>query len=431
MIDKNMEHILAVHLNVNSSEIHSLESAVDKNGIPCVYVTLMRNPNAVCPYDNSHHVKSNGYYTRHIVISDRLFEDTVVYLKVPRYYCKDCHKSFSEDFHLAPAGKTISYETVIKVMDLLKSPHMTFREAAQLTGISESSVVRIFDEHCHIPRRTFPEAVCVDEVYSPGSYFEDSDYVCIFYDFYERKIIDVLPSRTKNYLHNYFQPFQGTGELNTVRFLIMDMHKTYKIIGRIYMKKAVICVDSFHVIKQLNDSLSKLRIRIMKRYNTDSIEYYLLKHWKNLLLDRTINLDNKAKFNKKLDRYINHRQLLDMILSIDPELDMAWHLKERFIVFNATASYETAQKLLEDLIRDFVLANIPEFSKFTGAISNWRKEIVNSFLMYRGRRVNNGVAESLNALISTLLFNTRGIRNVERRRKRIMYVVNKTGFMIK
>ena len=170
---------------------------------------------------------------------------------------------------------------------------------------------------------------------------------------------------------------------------------------------------------------------VIQRYNTDSIEYYLLKHWKNLLLDRTINLDNKAKFNKKLDRYINHRQLLDMILSIDPELDMAWHLKERFIVFNATASYETAPKLLEDLIRDFVLANIPEFSKFTGAISNWRKEIVNSFLMYRWRRVNNGVAESLNALISTLLFNTRGIRNVERRRKRIMYVVNKTGFMIK
>ena len=103
-----------------------------------------------------------------------------------------------------------------------------------------------------------------------------------------------------------------------------------------------------------------------------------------------------------------------MILSIDPELDMAWHLKERFIVFNATASYETAPKLLEDLIRDFVLANIPEFSKFTGAISNWRKEIV-----------------SLNATISTLLFNTRGIRNVERRRKRIMYAINKTGFMIK
>ena len=426
-----MEHILAVHLNLSASAIQTIESVTDKDEHPFVYVTLARNPRAVCPRDSSHHIQSNGYYIRRIMISDRLFENTYVFLKIPRYYCKDCHTSFSEDFRLAPARKTISYATVVKVMDLLKSPHMTFKEAAQLTGISVSSVIRIFDEHCHIPRRTFPEAVCVDEVYSPGSNFKGSDYICVFYDFYEHKIIDVLPSRTKNYLHNYFQPFQGTGELLSVRYLIMDMHMTYKIIGRIYMKKAVICVDSFHVIKQLNDSLSKLRIRIMKRYNTDSIEYYLLKHWKFLLFDRTIDLDNKAKFNKRLNRYINYRQLLEMILAIDPELDMAWHLKERFTMFNATATYETAPQLLEDLIRDFVLAEIPEFQKFTTAISNWRKEIGNSFLTYKGRRVNNGVAESLNSTISLLLFNTRGIRNVERRRKRIMYAVNKTGFLIK
>ena len=431
MIDKNMERILAAHLNLKSSNLQSIETATDKDGHPSIYVTLARNPRIFCPHDSSHRIQSNGYYTRRIVISDRLFEKTDVFLKVPRYYCKDCHLSFSEDFHMAPAGKTISYETVIKVMELLQDPHMTFREAAQLTGISVSSIVRIFDEHCHIPRRTFPEAVCVDEVYSPGSSFNDSDYVCIFYDFYEHKIIDVLPSRQKNYLHHYFQPFQGTGELNAVRFLIMDMHMTYKVIGKFYMKKAVICVDSFHVIKQLNDSLSKLRIRIMKRYNTDSIEYYLLKHWKFLLFDRTIDLDNKARYNKKLGRFINYRQLLDMILSIDPQLEMAWHLKERFTIFNATATYENATARLEELIRDFVLANIPEFQKFTTAISNWRVEIVNSFLMYKGRRVNNGVAESINAAIAVLLFNTRGIRNVERRRKRIMYAINKTGFMIK
>lgn len=45
--------------------------------------------------------------------------------------------------------------------------------------------------------------------------------------------------------------------------------------------------------------------------------------------------------------------------------------------------------------------------------------------------VLNGIAESMNATISTLLFNTKGIRNTERRRKQIMYVVNKTGFLLK
>ena len=106
MIDKNMEHILAAHLNLNSSDVQSIESATDKDSHSCIYVTLARNPRITCPHDASHHIQSNGYYTRRIMISDRLFESTDVYLKVPRYYCKDCHKSFSEDFHMTPAGKT-------------------------------------------------------------------------------------------------------------------------------------------------------------------------------------------------------------------------------------------------------------------------------------------------------------------------------------
>lgn len=37
----------------------------------------------------------------------------------------------------------------------------------------------------------------------------------------------------------------------------------------------------------------------------------------------------------------------------------------------------------------------------------------------------------MNACISTLLFNTKGICDTERRRKRIMYAINKTGFLLK
>ena len=92
------------------------------------------------------------------------------------------------------------------------------------------------------------------------------------------------------------------------------MRYPHKQIGQIYMKRAVICADSFHVIRQFNDSLAKLSIPIMKRYDTDSIEYYLLKHWRFLLFDRTIDLDNKGRFNKKLNWYINYRLTLNLIL---------------------------------------------------------------------------------------------------------------------
>jgi transposase len=168
----------------------------------------------------------------------------------------------------------------------------------------------------------------------------------------------------------------------------------------------------------------------MKRYEPGSIEYYLLKNWNWLLFDRTVELDNKGKFNKRLDRYVNYRQLLELLLSIDDRLRLAWQIKEEYTNFNATATYESAQELLEEQIQKITISNIPEYGRFLSSICHWRKEIVNSFITYKRFRLNNGVAESLNATVSTLLFNTRGIRNSERRKKRIMYAVNKDQFLI-
>jgi transposase len=209
------------------------------------------------------------------------------------------------------------------------------------------------------------------------------------------------------------------------------MYLPYKQISKFYFKKALICVDSFHLIKHLNESLQKVRIRVLRSYDTDSIQYYLLKKWKCLLFDRTINLDNKGKFNHKLQRHINFRQLLELILAIHSDLKNAYQLKEKYIIFNATSSYEEAKQNFDGIYNDFVEANVREYSEFVATLSNWRTEIINSFIVYRGKRINSSVAESMNATISTLIFNTRGIRNSERRRKRIMYAVNKSGFSLK
>ena len=108
-----------------------------------------------------------------------------------------------------------------------------------------------------------------------------------------------------------------------------------------------------------------------------------------------------------------------------------YQLKEKYIIFNATSSYEEAKQNFDGIYNDFVEANVREYSEFVATLSNWRTEIINSFIVYRGKRINSSVAESMNATISTLIFNTRGIRNSERRRKRIMYAVNKSGFSLK
>ena len=103
----------------------------------------------------------------------------------------------------------------------------------------------------------------------------------------------------------------------------------------------------------------------MKTYDPDSQEYYLLNRFRFLLTDRTVNLDNNPRFNKKFGRYLNYRQLLELILSINDEIRKAYELKEEYTVFNAQFSYEDAKENIDILIDDFT-RNIKDWKKAGG-----------------------------------------------------------------
>lgn len=64
----------------------------------------------------------------------------------------------------------------------------------------------------------------------------------------------------------------------------------------------------------------------MKGKKSDCIDYYLLKNFHWLLLTGEVR-ENKRRYNKRLQRYINYPQLLDLLLNISPELRTAYDLK--------------------------------------------------------------------------------------------------------
>lgn len=146
------------------------------------------------------------------------------------------HHDVSDLKNLSPSNKKISYATIINVMEMLKSPRCTFIDAAKANGISSSSVVRIFDKHTHIVRDVFPEVLCMDEVYTRNNDF-DAKYSCIFYDFNKQTLIDVVPSRRKNYLHYYLSSIPKQ-ERDNVKYVCIDMYLPYKQIIKIYFKKS-------------------------------------------------------------------------------------------------------------------------------------------------------------------------------------------------
>lgn len=123
------------------------------------------------------------------------------------------------------------------------------------------------------------------------------------------------------------------------------MYKTYHTVVYKRLPNAKIAVDSFHVIKNFNQAVRNVRIRIMKRFDKKSNEYYILKKF-SWLLEASDVRENRLKFNQRLRRYINYPQILDLILNISPELENAYKLKKEYAYFNRYTTYDEADKKL-------------------------------------------------------------------------------------
>lgn len=422
---EEMNKLLSLALNLDLNDIEDI-STCSINDVIHIYVTI-KNKIHNCDYCDSLMVK-NGFYKRTIKVPNKIFENSIVHLKIHRYRCLKCNSSISDNVYVSPNKRSLSYASVIEIMELLKEPSETFRSVARKCQVSESTVLRVFDKHCHIPRLKLPKVLCIDEVYTKLNNYK-SKYSCVLYDFINQSIVDVYPSRRMDYLR-YALKYIPKSERDNVEYICMDMYKPYKLIVKEYFKKATICVDSFHVIKDINDSLKKIRINIMKQYNPSSLEYYLIKNFNYLLHDRNINLDNKARYNKRFDRYLNYRDLLNLLLSINSKLEKAYELKEIYTTFNASMNYEEAKDNFDHIIDLFIEADIDEYKDIVSMLKNWKEEITNSFIMINNRRINNGIAESINANIAKIIYNTKGIKDNRRRRKRIMYSINKKGFVL-
>lgn len=100
-------------------------------------------------------------------------------------------------------------------------------------------------------------------------------------------------------------------------------------------------------------------------------------------------------------------------------------LKVGYSELNSRANYQTAEVLIDSYIDDFKTYDIPEFLPVLKMLRNWKDEICNSFLTYRGRRISNGPIEGMNSRIKLLKRNANGYRKFERFRMRCLYTLNK------
>lgn len=357
----------------------------------------------------------------------------------------------------------VSVATVSNVLNDLRHVGETFKSVAIRYGLSSTTVSAIFDAHVYISRKRLPEFLCIDECYAYSG--SNGNYVCVFIDFESKETIDLLPSRRKQDLIRYFDRIPSD-ERKKVKLLCIDMWETYRIIAQDKLPNCKIAVDRFHIMQEINRKLKTVRTKIMNQnrytkptrevfyqaksgeadaikltneyYQKDQI-YYLLKKFDWLLFlnyEKQLEiLDNskESKFNHKLKRYLNFRQIRDLILDIDSELREVYEFMRDMQIFYRIASYENATERLESLISKCNQSRIKELTDFGNTLIRWKREVINSFIIVytytkNGEqievRMNNGIAENKNRTLKLLKNNSNGYKNWDRFRNRSLYVLN-------
>lgn len=425
-----MKNLIIKFLNLESQDIQNIDVFSQDNQVFAL-ITLSKKFYS-CPKCGTPTKRIHDYNQR--TISHAILDgiDTTIVYNQRRYFCPSCKKSFAEDSPFVQTGKRISKYTVLRIMKELKNPRMTFSMVAKSCGVSVTTVMRVFDEYVGIPKNSLPTILCIDEVYVVK--YTQKVYACVLVDFKTNEIFDLLPNRRKHQLANYFTKIDKKYR-DKVLYISMDMWEPYRDIAHLYFKNAKVCVDNFHVVKLINYAFTKVRIRIMRKYDTDSDEYYLLKKFAWILnmkyddihSNRRIHIYKNICYFRSKDVLI--MDILNLLLSFDSELEIAYTLKEDYNDINKQCNCETIAPALDKFIDDLIIFNIEEFKTVISTFKKWKQEIINSFVLIDNRRISNGPVESVNSRIKLIKRNANGYRNFERFRKRVLYSLNRKSFI--
>lgn len=407
--------------NVNEEEFE-LNNEFEQKGVIYKEVRL-KNRGFLCEC-GSYHTNVKEYRTKKITHPIYAHQNCVIIYHQRRFICPKCGATHMESNPFISNDDRVSDQTIENILKDLKNYNMTFSKVAERYHLSVMGVMKIFDRYCQMERLSFPKALCIDEIYFSRK--RRKKYVLVLLNFYNRAIIDILRNRDKHTIASYFTRIPEK-ERSTVQYVAIDMTDNYRDVISLYLPNATLLVDSFHVMKHLVDALDSVRLRVMRRFDNDkkSDEYYLLKYRNELLY--SADLSYKRKMNKHFKRYISQNQMVDMMISLDTDLYTAYNLYHKYQRFNGSSftDLKKAENELLEIINSFKVSGVAEFEGLASTLSNWSTEIVNSFSVYKDKRISNGPMEGRNSLIKKVLRLANGFSDFDRFRNKIIYSINK------
>lgn len=298
---------------------------------------------------------------------------TMIEVHRRRFRCKICGKTAFEPMpDIDPKRQATK-----RLVDYIEHRCLTetFMSVAREVGVDNKTVRNIFDDMLARKEKQHkyqtPEVLGIDELKIIG------DYRAMLTNIKELALFDMLPSRKKANLIDYFRNLPDKGKVTT---LVMDMWNPYRQLGVQELPGRLIVVDKFHVLRMANEGLERVRKRIRK--GLDQKTRLKLKNERFVLLKRKSALSEDEKKDAR------------KWFSLFPELGCAYDAKERFFEI-----YDQPTRAAAEIVAGRWADSLPtdiakDFRDLQVALGNWNKEIFN----YYENPVTNAYTEALNGI---------------------------------
>lgn len=297
------------------------KSVIDMKTHLEVYLEYKRTPH-YCPNCSSHSFVVKERPVQKVKWLSSSGRKVFLILKKTRWKCKCCNTTVTPSPNYLKRNNRIANDVKYKIATELATTY-SMTSIARKHNVSINTVIRILRSNFNSTKpywcRKLPRVLLIDEFKSTKKAKGNMSFIII--DGETGKIFDIVESRTKYHLRKYFLKFDEN-KRNHVKYVAMDMYRPYVELVNELFENATICFDKFHVVNHIGRAFLKTRIRIMKKFSTNSREYKLLKkNWKLLQKCEDDLNDLKYKPRKQL-RYeqLTTRQLAHRIAKIDDEL---------------------------------------------------------------------------------------------------------------
>ena len=367
-----------------------------KDNVLHLHITMEQRIH-VCPRCGERTSKVHDYHKQEVKDISSFGQFTIIHLKKRRHVCPVCRKKFYENVDFLPKYHRITNRLYSYILNEFTETR-SMKSIARSNNISQTSAARAVDHVSYTPAE-LPEVLSIDEFRgnSGGVKFQ-----CILTDPANKKVFDILPTRSQEYLYWYFSKFK---DRKNVKFVVMDMYKSYKLMAKTLFPNATVIVDKYHFSRMVTWAFERVRIEEQKKFSD-----YRRKAFKN---SRSILLKHSDSLTLEEIRQV------EGMLSASEKLRHAYIIKENFEIFMKCKDSQSARKQLGYWNMYAMNYDLPEFENVAKTFSRWSKEILNSF----DYPYTNGYTEGCNNKIKVLKRVSYGMPNFDRFRSRIMHTM--------